>query len=110
MSNIVRFDAIRSLGFASITASYIELGGPFDHAMRVLHFINGTDADIMISFDRVNDNIVLLADTFALYDLTSDQDSNEHFRYQEGSQLLIKYLQAPTRGTFYAIAVYGKGE
>lgn len=110
MSNIVRFDAVRSLGFASITSSYTALGGPFDHAMRVLHFINGTDGDVMISFDGVNDNIPILADTFSLYDLTSDQDSNEHFRYQKGSQLLVKYLTAPTRGTIYVVAVYGKDE
>lgn len=110
MSNIVRFDAVRSVAAASITATYTAFGGPFQHAMRVLHIINGTDADIMISFDGVNDNIPVLADTFSLYDLTSDQDANEHFRYQEGSQLLIKYIQMPTTGTVYAVTVYGKDE
>lgn len=109
-SNIVRFDAVRSLAFGSITASYAVLGIPFAHAMRVLHFINNTDAAMMISFDGTTDNAPILAQSFALYDLTSDQDENESFRYENGTQLYIKYLSAPTTGTFYVVAIYGKGE
>lgn len=117
-SNIVRFDKVRGVAFGSITASYVPLGflatpstpAPFTHAMRVLHFINGTDADVMISFDATNDNFPVLAGSFTLYDLTSDQDHDERFRYQNGSQVYIKYLTAPTKGTFYLVAVYGRGE
>jgi len=110
MSNIVRFDAARSLGNASITNVYQPLGIPFEHAMRVLTFTNGTNGDMMISFDGVTDNLPVLASTFALYDLTSNQDTNETFRYQKGTQISIKYISAPTSGTFYLVAVYGKGE
>jgi hypothetical protein len=109
-SNIVRFDAVRSVAESSITTSYIPLGSPLGHAMRVLHFINDTDGDMMISFDGVTDNVPVLADSFSLYDLTSDQDSNESFRYQNGTQIYIRYISAPTTGTFYLVAIYGKGE
>jgi hypothetical protein len=114
-SNIVRFDAVRSIAIASISASYTALGIEFGHAMRVLHFINDTNGIMMISFDGVNDNFPVLANSFVLYDLTSDQDHNETFRYQNGSQLYIKYLTAPTvqgssTNVFYVTAVYGKGE
>jgi hypothetical protein len=109
-SNIVRFDAVRSVAFGSITASYTALGTTFGHAMRVLHFINNTDGDVMISFDGTTDNVPVIAPGFSLYDLTSDQDSNEMFRYEVGTQLYIKYLTAPTKGTFYVVAIYGKGE
>ena len=109
-SNVVRFDAVRSVGFASINPTYTALGGAFKHLMRVLHFINGTDGNMMISFDATNDNIPVLASTFSLYDLTSDQDHNESFRYEGGSQIYIKWLTAPTTGNFYVVAVYGKGE
>lgn len=110
MSNIVRFDAVRSVAFGSITASYTKLGTTFGHAMRVLNFKNNTDADMMISFDGTTDNIPIIADSFDLYDLTSDQDANEQFRYEVGTQLWIKYLTAPTTGSFYVVAVYGKDE
>lgn len=118
MSNIVRFDKLRSIGNASLTASYSPIGfnatpstpAPFTHAMRVLHFINDTDGDVLVSFDGTNDNMIVLADSFTLYDLTSDQDSNEKFRYENGTQIYVKYSTVPTTGTFYLVAIYGKGE
>lgn len=112
-SNVVRFDAVRSIALASITASYLPVGIPFAHAMRVLHFINNTNGDMMVSFDGVTDNVPVLAEGFALYDLTSDEDTNETFRYQNGTQIYVRYLSAPTTpadGAFYLVAVYGKGE
>lgn len=78
--------------------------------MRVVQFINGTNGDCAISFDGSTDNVPVLAGSFDLYDLTSDQDTNESFRYEKGTQLYIKYLSAPTSGTFYIVCVYGKGE
>lgn len=110
MSNIVRFDAVRSATSGTITNAYTPLGIPFEHAMRVLHFINDTDGDMMISFDGFTDNVPILADSFSLYDLTSDQDVDERFRYLNGTQIYIKYLSAPTTGTFYLVSIYGKGE
>lgn len=112
-SNIVRFSPVRQVALASITNSYAPLGIPLDHAMRVLHFVNNTNGDLMISFDGTTDNVPLLAESFALYDLTSDQDTNESFRYQLGTQIYVKYLTAPTApadGAVYLVAVYGKGE
>lgn len=112
-SNIVRFDPIRSIAFASVTSGYTALGTAFTHSMRVLHFVNDTNGNVMISFDGVTDNVVLLAESFSLYDLTSDQDENESFRYQKGTQIYVKYLTAPTgpaTGAVYLISVYGKGE
>jgi len=109
-SNIVRFDAVRSVAFGSITNAYVALGIPLGHAMRVLHFINATDGNIMVSFDGTTDNAPVIAESFSLYDLTSDQDANESFRYEIGTQIYIKYLTAPTTGSFYIVEVYGKGE
>lgn len=115
MSNLVRFDVVRSIAFGSIGATYTALGVPFAHAMRVVHFVNDTNGTYMISFDGVNDNVPILSEGFSLYDLTCDEDVGEQFRYQKNTQLYIKYLVAPTAvaGTsnaFYAVAVYGKGE
>jgi hypothetical protein len=114
-SNIVRFDAVRSVPIASITGSYITLGTRLTHAMRVLHFINDTNGTYMVSFDGTTDNVPILADGFSLYDLTSDQDGNESFRYEIGTQLYIKSIVAPTTvsgtsNTFYVVAIFGKGE
>lgn len=114
-SDIVRFSPIRSEVIASITNAYLPLDVPLDHAMRVLHFINDSNGTYMISFDGVSDNIPILPETFSLYDLTSDQDGNESFRYENGTQLYVKYIIAPTidtdlSNTLYVVAIYGKGE
>ena len=114
-SNVVRFSPVRFLPIASISASYLPLDVPLDHAMRVLHFINDTNGTYMISFDGVTDNVPILAESFSLYDLTSDQDANESFRYENGTQLYIKSIVAPTvdatlSNIFFCVAIYGKGE
>ena len=113
-SNIVRFDAMRFETAATIaggSGAFVTLGTPLGHAMRVLHFINQTDANLIISFDGTTSNIFLGAGSFALYDLTSDQDGNESFRYQNGTQLYVTYATgAPTTGELFLIAIYGKGE
>ena len=70
MPNLVRIDPVRSIAMASITGSYQPLGSSFDHAMRIVHFINNTNGDMMISFDGTTDNVPLLAESFALYDFT----------------------------------------
>ncbi len=114
-SNIVRFSPVRTAVGASVTNAYLPLDVPLDHAMRVLHFINDTNGTFMISFDGVTDNVPLLAEAFSLYDLTSDQDANEAFRYENGTQLYIKWIIQPTvsadlSNTVYVVAIYGKGE
>ena len=114
-SNIVRFDAVRSSLGSAVTASYTKFGLSFAHPMRLLHFINDSNGTYMFSFDGTTDNFPLLGESFTLYDLTSDQDSTESFRYENGTQLWIKYLVAPTvlatgTNTVYGVAVYGKGE
>lgn len=117
MSNIARYDPLRLVAGSSITTSYTVFGIPLGHAMRIIHLINDTNALIYISFDGIEDHVPLVASqSFALYDLTSDQDNNESFRYQTGTQIYLKYVgSAPTAvtgtsNTVYLISVYGKGE
>lgn len=118
LCNVVRFDKLRSMLFSSITNSYSPLGfngsegtpAPFTHAMRVLTFQNSTDGNIFVSFDGVNTNLFIPANSFSLYDLTSDQDVGESFRYQNRTQIYIQYSTVPTTGSFYVSAVYGLGE
>ena len=113
-SNIVRFDSLRFVTAATIagaTGAFVPIGTPLGHAMRVLHFINQTDQNMIISFDGTTSNIFLGAGSFALYDLTSDQDGNESFRYQVGTQLYVTYAtNSPASGEVFLVAIYGKGE
>lgn len=116
MSNIVRFDVLRTVSYTSITGSYTPFGLPFSNAMRIVHVKNDTNALIYLSFDGIVDHIALVPGEFELYDFTSDQDSSEHFRFDNRTQVYLKYVgSAPTldanlTNTAYMSCVYGKGE
>lgn len=114
-SNIALFDTVRQVAIASITASYTPLGIPFGFAMRLLHFVNDTNGSYMLTTDPLRDMVPLIGDAFNLYDVTSDEDSNDMFRMAKGTQWYIKSVVAPTivAGTsnaVYLACIYGKGE
>lgn len=131
-TNLVRFDQLRAIagtgvaGPGVIPATYGVNGAigyytsqttpaPFSHAMRLLHFLNDTNGALAISFDGVLDNAIVLPNNFVLYDMTSNQDANESYRYQNGTQIYVRYITQPTTQSnstniLYLTCVYGKGE
>ena len=109
----VRIDAMRTVTSASMTTSYQTLGTAFNHAMRLVHFINGTNGDVVVSFDGNINNIPVLANSFVLYDTTTNEDENEAFRWAANTQAYVKWLNGapgiPT-GSFYLATMYAQGE
>lgn len=110
-SQVVRVDALRSLGFGSITASYVELGTSFTHTMRIIRIVNTTDSDLLFSFDAVTDNMIVPAGSFVLYDVTSNTENTvPFFVFAKGTQFYVKYSSAPSQGTVYLECLFGQGE
>lgn len=112
-SNRATFDTIRTTAMASITNAYLPLGTPFGSPMRLLHFVNNTNGDMMVSFDGTNDNVIVTANTGVIYDITSDEDVAETFRMSAHTQVYLKYISAPTTptdGAFYLACLFGLGE
>ena len=117
-SNRATFDNIRSIALGSITNAYQALataGGqkPFLHPVRILHFVNNTNGDMMVSFDGVNDHVIITANTGVIYDITSDEDYPESLRMSANTTVYVKYISAPTTpadGAFYLACMYGLGE
>lgn len=111
-SQIVRVDQLRIEPFGSVMGTYAAFGPAFAHTMRMVRFVNTTDADMLISFDTVNDNIILPAGSFVLYDCTTNrEESLTFFVFQIGTQAYLKYASgAPTKGSVYLECVYGQGE
>lgn len=108
-SQVVRVDTLRSIGFASISGTYATVGTPFSHPMRLVKFVNITDGNLTISFDGVNDNDIIPAGGFALYDLTTNKIlPDTTFVFQEGTQVFIK--GTVTTGNFYVVAIFGRGD
>ncbi len=110
-AQVVRFDAYRNVAAASITNSYVALGTPFGHQVRVMKFVNNTNADVSVSFDGTTNNDFVPANSFCLYDLQTNAHSDYKFTMSVGTQVLIKYTTgAPSTGSFYVVALYGQGE
>lgn len=111
-SQVVRFDGLRSLGEASIGATYTAVGTAIAHPMRQLKFVNNTDSDIIVSFDGTNNNDFVPTYGFSLYDFTTNKTlPDTTFVIQNGTQVYAKYATAaPTVGSFYVVAVYGQGD
>lgn len=110
-SIIVSVDALRSLAFGSIGATYLPLGTPFGHPMRIIKIVNTTNADMVISFDGTNDNDYIPAGSFALYDLSANEDNGSAgWFFRVGTQVYVKYNSAPSSGSVFVTTLYGKGE
>lgn len=109
--NAVRFDALRILGFASITGAFTAFGVPFVHRVRIVKFTNTTDADLLISFDGITQNDIVSAGGFALYDIsTNNAPTDNYFVFSQGTQPFVQALTAPTKGGMYLTLVYAKGD
>jgi hypothetical protein len=106
---VVRFDALRSLAAGSISGSFTAVGSSFGHPMRLVKFVNATDALLTLSFDGVTSNDVIPAGGFALYDMTTNKTlPDTTFVFQNGTQVYVS--GAPTVNSFYVVAVYGQGD
>ncbi len=109
-SKIVRFDEMRSIDFASIDVSYLPIGTPFDHIVRLFKIVNTSDSGVFISFDGSLDNDYIPANGFSLYDFTTNQFPGTEFTMSKGTVTYVKYDIAPTTGSVFVVCVYGKGE
>lgn len=108
-SQLVRVDALRSLASGSISGTYAAVGSSFTHPMRLLKLINTTDVNITVSFDSINDNDLIPAGGFALYDLTTNKTvPDTTFAFEKGTTVYVK--GSPTTGTFYVVAIFGQGD
>jgi len=109
-SIVVELDTLRSLAFGSIGMTYLPLGIPFGHPMRIVKVINTTNADMFISDDGVLDKDYVPAGGFTLYDLTTNQNETAGWFFRIGTQIYVKYATAPASGSVFVVALFGEGE
>lgn len=102
-------DAFRTLGHASISGSYANVGTPFTHLSRIICITNNTDGDMIFSTDGVNDMLFVAATSFKLFDLTTNHELSAPF-YLPPSQFLVKQSTMASKGAVYVESIYGLGE
>jgi len=111
--SIVRFDSLRSLGFASISGTYAAVGTPIQHNWRELEFVNNTDGDLIVSVDGINDNLIVPKMSIVTRDIAANGDTNTGATalvFELFTQFWVKQSSAPTSGSFYVQGIYARGE
>lgn len=104
----MRFEPVRTLGFASIGAAYMGVGTSINHPARQIFIQNLTDATVMFSFNGVDDHFPLPANGFFLDDISSNKTSTaQGFYLAEGDRLYVKQSGVPTAGSVYFSVIYG---
>lgn len=110
-ATVALFDSARSVAFSSITNSYTKVGTPFGHLMRIIHFVNNTNADMWFSYDGTTNNVYVPANSFTLYDIQTNGETSNSFTFQLNTQIYVKYaVGAPTSGSVYVMTMYGRGQ
>lgn len=104
-STVLKWDTLRSLAFGSISGTYAAVGTSFTYPARIVKVINNTNADLTVSIDGTNDNDLVPAGGFFLYDCgTNRGNASPEMAIQEGTQIYVK--GSPTSGSAYVVVLY----
>ncbi len=108
---VARFDALRSKAFGSITNSYTTLGTALTQNWREFSIVNQTNGNLLISADGTTDNFFLPANSYLVWDLSTNAQpisSTDTFELAIGTQFYVKYSTAPSSGSVYIEGIYAR--
>lgn len=112
MAAKVRFDTIRTLGFAAISGTYAAVGSVLAVEARIVCFTNKTQGDMIFTTDNTvaAGQIFVPAGSFKLYDLTANIVPNKDDTYviAKATQFYVKQSTAPVSGDVYIEIVYAQ--
>jgi hypothetical protein len=100
-------EPIRSLAFGSISPAYMGIGTGFAYPSRLLVIQNLTDAQLMFSFDGVNDHLTLPSSSNIVLDVTTNQSLTQGNYWSIGTRVYVKEVGMPSDGTVYVTTFYG---
>lgn len=105
MTARAHFEPLRSLGFASISASYTAVGSPTLRPLRGVNFINNTNGDLIFSSDNtlIEGEWFVPAGSFNKWDIQSNINPqfDDKYVYPTGTQFYVKQVTAPTEKNVY---------
>jgi hypothetical protein len=105
----VQFNPIGEVAFGSIGASYGAFGAPMPGHARIIRFSNSTNTDIYVSADGVNNHLRIAANSFALFDFSTNRIQDDGLFVQKGDQFYIKYATAPGSGSAWIEVITAAG-
>lgn len=100
-------ETIRTLAYGSISGAYMGIGTGFSNPCRLLLIQNLTDAQLMFSFDGVNDHLTLPASSNIVLDVTTNQSLTQGNYWAVGTRIYVKEIGTPSLGAVYVSTFYG---
>ena len=101
-------EAVRSLDGAAIGTVYMGVGTALDNPARIIVIQNLTDAEVMFSFDGIDDHIPLPTRGHIVLDISANKTIQTGFFMAEGQRLSVKHTGSqPTTGSVYFSSFYG---
>lgn len=103
-------ETVRSVAFGAIGDVYMGLGTAMTRPIRQLLLQNFTNANMMFSFDGINDHLPLPSFGYFCDDITSNKTLAQGFFLAEGTRIYVKKLTVlgvPTLGSVYLSTFYG---
>lgn len=116
------YEPLRVIAFDAIPAAYMAIpappitngafGDPLAEIARIVTIKNGTDSDVYISLDGIDDHEWLPAATFDKNDHTANKASRPggFLGVPANTQFWIRYGAAPTTGQVTLSIVYGSSK
>jgi hypothetical protein len=105
----VQFNPLGTVAFGSIGATYATFGAPMPGHARIIRFCNSTNADVIISSDGITDNLRVAANSFILFDFSTNRIQDDGLFVQKGDQFYIKYATAPSSGAAWIEVITASG-
>lgn len=102
----ITYDTMRVFDSSTLTGSYQKLGSAFTHAASIVKIVNNSTVLVTVSIDGVNDHDVLPANSFFLYDETSNSPHTENTYLRAGTQFYLK--GSAGSGNIYLVVQYNK--
>ena len=103
-------DLLRTTAFGAIGVGYTPVGAVFLHQMRIVSIKNLTNANLIFSFDGINDHDIVPAEAGVVYDFCANKTGNAGALMAIGTTVFVKQSGVPTAGAVYVTTFYGFGE
>jgi hypothetical protein len=107
-SQVVSFDALRTVAYSGISGTYAAVGGALAHPTRLICFTNTSDGDATVSIDGTNAILVVPAGSFKLFDLCTNRlHVSQYWVIQAGTQFFVASSASLSKGAFYIECLWG---
>lgn len=103
------FEAIREIAFGSISGTYINVGNALTDHARLIRIVNEMDAQMYISTDGTTDHLRLSANSFVLFDLSTNKIKDDGLFLPKGTIIYVRQVSTPTSGSLWIEVLSAEG-